>query len=799
MMHSHTRKSYSPRRSVAWAVLVLVAAFAGGIMAQAVAQSQRQAQAQQSAQKNDPYRRPEPTRPAGPTIGTANRYQTNRVFLERADSLYRLPGDTSERQIVKGDVMFRQGGMYMYCDSAYYFAALNSLDAFGHVRMEQGDTLFVYADKVYYDGDIRLARLRNGPSRSEVTLIDRDVTLTTDSLDYSLTEERGWYERGGRLDDKVNVLTSVFGQYNTATKEAEFFWNVVLDNNRDGFRMLTDTLYYSTLTNIASIVSPTRIMGKNDTIITSRGWYNTNNDNAELTSRSIISHRDSTGAVTLLEGDSIVYDRARRISRAFMFGAPGKIPTPMVLTDTAHKSILIGGYGFYNDSTGEALAADYPLLMEYSRPDTLFLRADTIKTFLITRRFWPEKVTAQSESSGQPEEPELTAQSELSEQPEVSGVSDVSILSKTSDTLDGTEIVEVSDDSSAVPNLPDNTSVFTKIIALLYPWAQPPAVQQQLPLAVADTLPRDSSLMLTRQYRVAEAFRRARFFKSDMQGVADSIVVSQEDSLLRMKVRPVVWSGERQVSGKLIHVHFNDSTSDWAELPQGGMMVEHIEEEFFNQLAGRRMLAHFEGQTLSRLDVDGNVQAIFLPMESDSTYNRLIEAESSYLTIEVAEGGSALERLKMWPEVTGTVTPVFLVKNTQLYLPGFMWLEVLRPRREWYGGGMHWADDLGEVPDELEEYLAAGRDVPVPRVTRRPRGANAVTRQPEPSELPEIPEKPESSENTTELSESPEPSEQSDSPESSDSPDTSDASGLSDNTDNSDLSEKDQNPNLLSE
>ncbi len=307
--------------------------------------------------------------------------------------------------------------------------------------------------------------------------------------------------------------------------------------------------------------------------------------------------------------------------------------------------------------------------------------------------------------------------------------------------------------------------------------------------------------MVERQYRVAEAFRRARFFKSDMQGVADSIVVSQEDSLLRMKIRPVVWSGERQVSGKLIHVHLNDSTSDWAELPLGGMMVEHIEDEFFNQLAGRRMLAHFEGQTLSRLDVDGNVEVIFLPMESDSTYNRLIEAESSYLTIETAENGTALDRLKMWPEVTGTVTPLFLVKNTQLYLPGFLWLEVLRPRREWYGGGMHWADDLGEVPDELEEYLAAGRDVPVPKVTRRPRGAASIPQTPQSETAEESEQQPESAEQVEESkqAEMPEQTEEAEGADESTVSAASEESEPSEAEANSETSDEDQQPNLLSE
>ena len=50
--------------------------------------------------------------------------------------------------------------MYMFCDSAYFYEASNSLDAFGNVRMEQGDTLFVYSDVMFYDGVTQIARLR---------------------------------------------------------------------------------------------------------------------------------------------------------------------------------------------------------------------------------------------------------------------------------------------------------------------------------------------------------------------------------------------------------------------------------------------------------------------------------------------------------------------------------------------------------------------------------------------------------------------------------------------------------------
>lgn len=205
---------------------------------------------------------------------------------------------------------------------------------------------------------------------------------------------------------------------------------------------------------------------------------------------------------------------------------------------------------------------------------------------------------------------------------------------------------------------------------------------------------------------MAKAYKRARFFRPDIQGVADSLTFDQKDSLLYMDHRPVIWSGERQVMGNQVTVHFNDSTADWALLPDFGIMSEHVEDEFYNQLSGRRMLATFSDGELKRLEADGNVRTIFLPAESDSTYNKLINAESAYLTIDMIPGRK-LGKLKMWPDVSGTVTPIFQIKKVDLYLPGFQLLEAIRPKREWYDDGtVRWADELGDIPDELELYLS---------------------------------------------------------------------------------------------
>jgi hypothetical protein len=683
------------------------------------------AQSARNKPKTETYTRPKPREPIKPQIPDVNRFQDDKVFLEHADSLFRPANEYEEFQIVKGTVKFRQGGMWMFCDSAYYYPEKNSMDAFGHVEMRQGDTLFVYADKLYYDGLEKHATLVRGPSRDKVELKNRTVNLKTDSLDYDVMNERGWYTTGGVLQDDVNTLTSIYGEYSPNTKQAKFRDDVKLVNNKDGYKLRTSELDYNTDTHIADINTHTVIEGANDTIVTTKGWYDTRTDHAQLTSRSTITHRDSANNVTWLEGDSIIYDKLTRLSRAYMFRDKSKHQQPMVLTDTARKVQLIGGYGEYNDSTRTAMATEYPLLIEYSRPDSLFLRADTILSYIVQEMVWPDSLDnmlsaatrarlARFESlqqiadsmpvvlsllpykfqlPGWGETPKLPEESEeqapVSERSERSERSEPSEPSEPSESSEPSDSVDYSNNSNSTDTLDSLAAVDTV----------PPAP----PGPKLDKLGRDSAFMIPKDFHVAKAIGKARFFNKDAQGVADTMIYVQHDSMMYMLRKPLVWSGERQVMGNRIDLHLNDSTVDWAYLPESGILGEHVDEDFYQQLSGTKMKAFIDNEMIKRLEVEGNVQTIVLPQESDSTVNKLVNAESSYLTIDFVDG--KLDHLKMWPEVSGTVTPIGQVKQSQKFLQGFRWLDMLRPQRGWYGDRVRWIDELGEVPEELEQWF----------------------------------------------------------------------------------------------
>ena len=261
-------------------------------------------------------------------------------------------------QILTGSVELRHDSMYMYCDTAFLYQQSNSVEAFGNVRMEQGDTLFIYGDYLYYDGMSQLAMLRN-----HVRMINRGTVLTTDSLNYDRIFNLGYYFEGGTLMDSVNVLTSIWGEYSPSTKLAVFNHDVTLNNPR--FVLTSDTLKYSTLTKTATILGPSDIVSDNNHIYSERGVYNTVTEQAELLDRSVLTNQGRK-----LTGDSLFYDRKLSYGEAF---------DNVRMNDTVNRNMLTGDYCYYDELTGNALATRRAVAVDYSQGDSLFMHGDTLR------------------------------------------------------------------------------------------------------------------------------------------------------------------------------------------------------------------------------------------------------------------------------------------------------------------------------------------------------------------------------------------------------------------------------------
>jgi len=296
-----------------------------------------------------------------PTVNPLSNKGVTLVYLENCDGLSFDKILHPDLQVLKGNVRFRHDNAKLYCDSAYFYEKANSFDAYGHVRIVQGDTLFIFGDILYYDGNTKLARLRH-----RVRMENRKTTLITDSLNYDRITNLAYYYTGGKITDQVNDLTSIWGQYSTSSNESLFKKNVHLNNKN--FILDADSLRYNTKSHVAKLISPTHIVYNKETdIYSSRGWYNTTTEQSMLLDRSKVVHKDGK----TLTGDTIYYDKKLKYGEGFM---------NVVMKDTVQKSTLYGNYCYYSENSKNGLATDSALLVDWSSKDSMFVHADTLRT-----------------------------------------------------------------------------------------------------------------------------------------------------------------------------------------------------------------------------------------------------------------------------------------------------------------------------------------------------------------------------------------------------------------------------------
>lgn len=284
------------------------------------------------------------------------------IYLEHSNTLEFDEARLPDAQILRGDVQFRHDSMWLYCDSAYFYDQRNSIDAFGHVRIVQGDTLSGYGDKLFYDGNTKLARFRK-----HVKLIHRSTTLTTDSLNYDRAKDYAYYLWKGKIVDSLNVLTSVRGYYYPSSQQAIFRKNVHLEN--PNFILDSDTLNYNTKTNIADIVGPTTVVYEEETtILSSQGQYNTANDQSYLYNRSVIRHNDHK----MMTGDTLFYDKRNGVGIGW---------NNVVASDTTNSITLYGNYCEMYEDPEHGFATDSALLVDWSDSlDYTYMHGDTLFT-----------------------------------------------------------------------------------------------------------------------------------------------------------------------------------------------------------------------------------------------------------------------------------------------------------------------------------------------------------------------------------------------------------------------------------
>ncbi|MEL7065449.1 MAG: OstA-like protein, partial [Bacteroidota bacterium] len=293
------------------------------------------------------------SKPIDPNDTTAQK----RLRILNATYLSYTQTDTLPVQKLIGKVQMQQDSTLFFCDSAYFYETENKIEAFGRVRIEMSDSVFLYGDRLAYDGATRIAEVYD-----KILLTNQKSDLTTDRLTYYREEDYGYYSGGGELEDGENILTSAFGYYYPNQNEAFFKEEVVLTH--PDYVLGTDTLGYRTDTKIAEFLTYTLIDSKDGLLETTSGIYDTEASKVDLFERPIL--RDSS--YTMI-ADTIIY-----IDQENIGFAKGDL-----LIEQEDSSLQIrGNYGQFNRQTDESVVAQSPVAIQLFDEDTLYIFADTL-------------------------------------------------------------------------------------------------------------------------------------------------------------------------------------------------------------------------------------------------------------------------------------------------------------------------------------------------------------------------------------------------------------------------------------
>ena len=175
------------------------------------------------------------------------------------------------------------------------------------------------------------------------------------------------------------------------------------------------------------------------------------------------------------------------------------------------------------------------------------------------------------------------------------------------------------------------------------------------------------------------ARRNVRFFKSDMQGKCDTLTYLMADSTIRMRVAPILWAEDSQLTGTDIDIKLKDHNLDWVLQKGNAFIISQDSIEGFNQIKGKDITSRFKSGSIHRVNVDGDqAQTLYWIRDDDGGIIGIDLSKSESMIIEMEN--ESISIIKSFKGIDETMYPEEDLQESSRYLPGFKWHDEARPK-----------------------------------------------------------------------------------------------------------------------
>ncbi|MBT8260145.1 MAG: hypothetical protein KJN82_02440, partial [Bacteroidia bacterium] len=268
-------------------------------------------------------------------------------------------------------------GVNMFCDLAIHYKDQDFVEAYGDVKVVQGDSVTMTSKYAEYSGKTKIAY-----ASGNVVLKEPASTLTTDTLFFDRVKQQAFYKSKGRVvKDSSGVITSQIGRYYLDSQKYQFVKHVKLVNEE--YTINSEQLDFYSETGHAYLFGPTTIVGDDSTIYCERGFYDTENDIGYFIKNSRIDYDNR-----IIEGDSMFFNRNRSYASA---------SNNIKITDTINKLVIKGHYAEVFKDQDSVFITKRALAISVQEQDSIYIHGDTLMVTgdednRITRGFFNVKI-----------------------------------------------------------------------------------------------------------------------------------------------------------------------------------------------------------------------------------------------------------------------------------------------------------------------------------------------------------------------------------------------------------------------
>ena len=174
--------------------------------------------------------------------------------------------------------------------------------------------------------------------------------------------------------------------------------------------------------------------------------------------------------------------------------------------------------------------------------------------------------------------------------------------------------------------------------------------------------------------RIIRAFNNVRFFKKDMSGKCDSIYSSAKIALTKLIGNPILWNGESQITGDIMHLIGDNATRklDSLKVLNNTFLVsKDTLGTGFNQAKGQNLYGKFEEGKLHDVDIVKNAEVIYYARNENHELIGIDKKVSSKISILFDK--NEIETITFFNQVDGDIYPEKDLLERDRKLRGLLW------------------------------------------------------------------------------------------------------------------------------